>query len=56
MLPLTFLTVLAGASLGGAVALDASVLVILAAIALIVIGVVNGARILRGIVDVGGQR
>jgi hypothetical protein len=52
-MPLTFLTVLAGASLGGGVALDATLLVVLAAVALIVIATVNGARILAGIVDVG---
>jgi hypothetical protein len=55
-MPLTVFTVLAGASLGGGVALDATLLVVLAAIALILIGVVNGARILRGIVDAGAQR
>jgi hypothetical protein len=55
-MPLTFLTVLAGASLGGGVALDATLLVVFAAIALMLIGVVNGARILRRIVDAGGQR
>jgi hypothetical protein len=52
-MPLTFLTVVAGASLGGGVALDATLLVVLAAIALIVIAAVNGTRILAGIVDVG---
>ena len=52
-MPLTFLTVLAGASLGGGVALDATLLVVLAAIALIVIAGVNGVRILARIVDVG---
>ena len=52
-MPLTLMTVLAGASLGGGVALDATMLVVAAAIVLIVIAAVNGVRILAGIVDAG---
>jgi hypothetical protein len=40
----TILTVLAGAALGGGIAANATVLVIAAVVALIVIGAVNGVR------------
>ena len=41
---LTFLTVLAAAALGGAVAVNVTVLVVAAVVALGLLGVVNGAR------------
>ena len=41
---LTFLTLVAGGALGGAVALELTALVVLAAAALVVIGAANGAR------------
>jgi len=41
---LTFLTLIAAATLGGAVALGLTALVILAGVALAVIGAANGAR------------
>ena len=41
---LTFLTVIAAAALGGAVALELTALVILLGVALVVIGAANGAR------------
>ena len=44
---LTFFTVLAGAALGGGVAIDITVVVVLAGIALAVIAVANGARLVR---------
>jgi hypothetical protein len=52
-MPLTLMTLLAGASLGGGVALDATMLVVAAAIVLIVIAGVNGLRILSGVVNAG---
>jgi hypothetical protein len=52
-MPLTLMTLLAGASLGGGVALDAKMLVVAAAIVLIVIAAVNGLRILSGVVNAG---
>jgi hypothetical protein len=41
---LTFLTLIATAALGGAVALELTVLVVLAGVVLAVIGAVNGVR------------
>lgn len=41
---LTFLTVIAAAVLGGAVALELTALVVLAGVALVVIGAANGVR------------
>ena len=41
---LTFITVIAAAALGGAVALELTALVVLAVLALVVIGVTNGTR------------
>jgi hypothetical protein len=41
---LTFLTLIAAAALGGAVALGLTALVVLAAVALAVIGAANGVR------------
>ena len=41
---LTFLTVITAAALGGAVALELTALVVLAVVALAVIGAANGAR------------
>ena len=43
MLP-TFFTVLAGAALGGGIAAGLTVIVIVAVVALVVLGAVNGAR------------
>ena len=43
---LTALTVLAGAVLGGGVAVDVTAIVIVAAVALVVLAAVNGARML----------
>jgi hypothetical protein len=43
---LTVLTVFAAAALGGAVAVDVTVLVVSAAVALALLGVVNGLRTL----------
>ena len=42
---LTLLTLIAAAALGGAVALELTALVVLAGVALAVIGAANGARI-----------
>ena len=43
---LTALTVLAGAALGGGVAVDVTAIVIVAAVALVALAAVNGARML----------
>ena len=43
MLP-TFLTVLAGAALGGGIAAGVGVVVVVAVVALVVIGIANGVR------------
>ena len=43
---LTALTVLAGAALGGGVAVDVTAIVIVAAIALVLLAAANGARML----------
>ena len=43
MLP-TFFTVLAGAALGGGIAMGVTVIVIAAVVALVVLGAVNGLR------------
>lgn len=43
---MTALTVLAGAALGGGVAVDVTAIVIVAAIALVLLAVANGARML----------
>ena len=43
---MTALTVLAGAALGGGVAVDVTAIVIVAAIALVLLAVTNGARML----------
>ncbi len=45
MIP-TALTVLAGAALGGGVAVDVTAIVIVAAVALVLLAVANGARML----------
>ena len=45
MLP-TFLTVLAGAALGGAIAAGVTVAIIAAVVALVVLGAVNAVRLL----------
>lgn len=45
MLP-TFLTVVSGAALGGAIAAGLTVLVVGAVVALVVLGAVNGVRLL----------
>jgi hypothetical protein len=42
---LTFLTVIAAAALGGAVALELTAIVVLAGVALAVIGAANGIRV-----------
>ncbi len=44
---LTALTALVAAALGGAVAMDAAALVIAAAVALVLVGVVNGLKNLQ---------
>ena len=44
---LTVLTVMAAAALGGGIALGATVLVVAAVIALVVLGAANGARALE---------
>ena len=44
---LTVLTVMAGAALGGGIALGATVLVVAAVIVLVVLGAANGARALE---------
>ena len=44
---LTTLTAIMAAALGGAVALDATVLIIAAVVALVVIGVINGLKAIR---------
>lgn len=48
MLP-TFLTMLAGAALGGGIAAGLTVLVIVAVVALVVLGAVNCVRSLRSL-------
>jgi hypothetical protein len=47
----TVLTVVAAALLGGAIAADVAVVVVLAAIALVAIGIYNGVRAYIGICD-----
>jgi hypothetical protein len=49
---LTFLTLIAAAALGGAVALGLNVLVVLAGVALAVIGAANGVRTVGRTLDV----
>jgi len=44
---LTALTAILAAALGGAVAVDATVLIVAAVVALVLIGVVNGAKAIR---------
>ena len=48
---LTALTVLAGAALGGGIAVDVTAIVIVAAIALVALAAVNGVRMLREMSD-----
>jgi hypothetical protein len=48
---LPFLTVIAGAILGGGLAIDLTVVVVLAVAALVLIAAINGARIVRRIVE-----
>jgi hypothetical protein len=43
---LTVLTIFAGAALGGAVAVDATALVVAAVVSLALLGVINGLRML----------
>ena len=50
-MPLTVLTLLAGASLGGGVAAQLTVLIVIAAVALVLIAGFNGLRMLSGIID-----
>ena len=49
---LTFLTVIAGAALGGGIAVGVTALVVLATIALAVIAAANGARIVSSMSQV----
>jgi hypothetical protein len=48
---LTFLTVLAGAVLGGGLAVGLTVVVVAAAVALSMIAAANGARVMRRVGD-----
>jgi hypothetical protein len=48
---LTALTVLAGAALGGGIAVEATAIVIVAAIALVLLAAVNGVRMLGEMSD-----
>ena len=48
---LTALTVLAGAALGGGIAVEVTAIVIIAAIALVLIGAVNGVRMIGEMSD-----
>ena len=50
-MPLTFLTLVAGASLGGGVAAQLTVLIVIAAVALVLIAAFNGLRMLSRIID-----
>jgi hypothetical protein len=49
---LTFLTLVAGAALGGGIAAGLTALVVLAAVALAVIGMANGVRTVGRLFDV----
>jgi hypothetical protein len=51
MIPLTFLTVVAAAVLGGGLAARVTLVVALAVCALVVIGVVNGAGYMRRVMN-----
>jgi hypothetical protein len=48
---LTALTVLAGAALGGAIAVNVTAIVIVAVVALVLLAAVNGVRMLRAVSD-----
>lgn len=48
---LTALTVLAGAALGGGIAVEVTAIVIIAAIALVLIGAANGVRMIGEMSD-----
>jgi hypothetical protein len=48
---LTFLTVVAGAALGGGLAVGVTAVVVLAAVALVVLAAANGAQFMRRVAD-----
>jgi hypothetical protein len=48
---LTFLTMVAGAALGGGLAVGVTAVVVLAAVALVVLAAANGAQFMRRVAD-----
>jgi hypothetical protein len=51
LMTLTFLTMIAGAALGGGLAVDLTAVVIAAAVALAVLAAANGARFMRRVAE-----
>ena len=51
LMTLTFLTMIAGAALGGGLAVGVTAVVVLAAVALVVLAAANGARFVRRVAE-----